>query len=77
MLDPRWCCNKKTKIIDARDTEVGYRRRRKCLICSCRFTTIERRVSEIEKLDSLNEDQKVFLNLLFKSFGMEKDYFDV
>jgi len=42
-----YCENKKTKVIDSRETEEKVRRRRECLNCQKRFTTYE----TVEKFD--------------------------
>lgn len=34
-------CYKKTKVIDSRSDEDSTERRRECLVCGYRFTTIE------------------------------------
>ena len=34
-------CNANTKVIDSRESQKGTRRRRECLSCRKRFTTLE------------------------------------
>jgi len=34
-------CNKRTRVTDSRLTPVGIRRRRECVVCGQRFSTLE------------------------------------
>jgi transcriptional repressor NrdR len=53
------CNHPDTKVTDSRESAEGVRRRRECLLCSHRFTTIERHQSvslQVIKRDGARED---------------------
>lgn len=41
MKEVRICCNLQTRVIDSRDKINGVYRRRKCVKCGVRFSTLE------------------------------------
>ena len=54
-----YCGFADTKVTDSRDTDEGIRRRRECLACGQRFTTVERLVSSsllVVKKDGRREE---------------------
>lgn len=57
-------CGAETKVVDSRSIEDGTRRRRKCLECDYRFSTVEIDVDYYEALKPINkgEFQKALLD---------------
>lgn len=47
-----WCGNSQTIVVDSRPTEYLVRRRRQCVECGGRFTTLEKIVKRRKKDES-------------------------
>ena len=62
----RWCpkCGANTKVIDVRDHDLGARRRRECIDCHCRYTTIEIPVGSIRSATKAKAEVEHIMNRL-------------
>lgn len=49
-------CNGKTKVIDSRDTPKSRNRRRECMECAERFSTLEVRMEHMKELNTFKRD---------------------
>jgi len=51
MIDCKYCDSQNTKVIDTRKTKRGTRRRRECLDCGWKFSTLELLVEGFKEPD--------------------------
>lgn len=52
-------CDGETRVVDSRPTQDNVRRRRQCLICGERFTTVEVDIDMFERMQGIEASRKI------------------